>query len=126
MATSCSGGRAAAATGTSSATATPSPPATPAPASRACTEAPRRRRRPGHLPGYVFPEIAARLADASSESDEKTRNKKLADVQKAIWDTRPCLWAFIPNVVLARRTRVHDVRLLQVNSYDLAAVRLEG
>ncbi|GAA2339673.1 ABC transporter substrate-binding protein [Streptomyces cuspidosporus] len=76
--------------------------------------------------GYVFPEIAARLADASAESDEKTRNKKLAAVQKAIWDTRPCLWAFIPNVVLARRTRVKDVRLLQVNSYDLAAVRLEG
>ncbi|SED04305.1 ABC transporter substrate-binding protein [Streptomyces melanosporofaciens] len=76
--------------------------------------------------GYVFPKIAARLADASAETDEKTRNTKLAAVQQQIWDTRPCLWAFVPDVVLARRTRVRDVRLLQLNSYDLAAVRLEG
>ncbi|MFF7651380.1 ABC transporter substrate-binding protein [Streptomyces sp. NPDC007983] len=76
--------------------------------------------------GYVFPEIADRLADASAETDEKTRNAKLAAVQKEIWNTRPCLWAFVPDVVLARRSRVRDVRLLQLNSYDLAAVRLEG
>ncbi|MDP9615164.1 hypothetical protein [Streptomyces demainii] len=76
--------------------------------------------------GYVFPEIAARLADAASETDEKARNEKLAAVQKRIWDTRPCLWAFVPDVVVARRTRVRDVGLLQLNSYDLAAVRLEG
>lgn len=76
--------------------------------------------------GYVFPEITARLAEASSEIDTATRLKRLAAVQKDIWDTRPCLWAFVPDVVTARRTRVRDMRLLPLNSYDLAAVRLEG
>jgi peptide/nickel transport system substrate-binding protein len=76
--------------------------------------------------GYVFPEIAAELTAISAEPDAGRRTQRLAAVQQAIWETRPSLWAFVPDVVLARRERVHDLRLQSNNSYDLAATRLEG
>ncbi|MGD6755968.1 ABC transporter substrate-binding protein [Streptomyces sp. BH105] len=76
--------------------------------------------------GYVFPKIAEGIGDASVEINAKERDRKLADVQQAIWDTWPALWAFVPKTLLARRARVRDVGLLATNSYDLTAVRLEG
>jgi peptide/nickel transport system substrate-binding protein len=87
---------------------------------------PEKERTRDTYQGYVFPEIAAQLADASAEIDPARRNEKLAAAQKAIWGTWPCLWAFVPKAVLARRTRVRDLALAPTNSYDLATVRLEG
>ncbi|MEU6039848.1 ABC transporter substrate-binding protein [Actinomadura sp. NPDC047616] len=87
---------------------------------------PDKERTRDTYQGYVFPEIAAKLADASGETDPEKRDQKLADAQKAIWATWPCLWAFVPNAVLARRVRVRDLALAPTNSYDLASVRLEG
>lgn len=76
--------------------------------------------------GYVLPEITRKLDDAASLIDPHERNSRLAAVQRDIWNTWPALWAFVPDVVTARRSRVHDLNVLPVNSYDLAAVRLEG
>ncbi|MBZ3905966.1 ABC transporter substrate-binding protein [Streptomyces griseiscabiei] len=76
--------------------------------------------------GYVIPRIARRLSAAATESDAATRDRELAAAQHAVWDTWPCLWAFVPKTVLARRTRVDGIGLLPVNSYDLSTVRLEG
>jgi peptide/nickel transport system substrate-binding protein len=50
----------------------------------------------------------------------------LADTQHAIWATWPCLWAFVPDVVLARRERVNGIALQPTNSYDISTVRLEA
>lgn len=75
--------------------------------------------------GYVFPEIADQLGSAAAEIDADRRTQLLTDVQHKIWDTWPCLWAFVPNVVLARRTRVHGIQLAPINSYDLDTVRVE-
>ncbi|WP_326614161.1 ABC transporter substrate-binding protein [Streptomyces scopuliridis] len=76
--------------------------------------------------GYVIPRVEQQLTAASTEVDDAERNKRLAVVQKAIWDTWPSLWAFAPKTLLARRTRVRGLSLLPINSYDLSAVRLEG
>ncbi|NGN67778.1 ABC transporter substrate-binding protein [Streptomyces sp. A7024] len=76
--------------------------------------------------GYVFPKIADGIEEASVEVDDAERQRKLAAVQKAIWDTWPALWGFVPKTLLARRGRVRDVGLLPTNSYDLTAVHLEG
>ncbi|MEV4970401.1 ABC transporter substrate-binding protein [Streptomyces scopuliridis] len=76
--------------------------------------------------GYVIPRVERQLTAASTEVDDTERDKKLAVVQKAIWDTWPSLWAFAPKTLLARRTRVRGLSLLPINSYDLSAVRLEG
>ncbi|MEU1180129.1 ABC transporter substrate-binding protein [Streptomyces sp. NPDC005820] len=76
--------------------------------------------------GYVVPDVQRRLADAATETDAAERDRKLAAVQHAVWDTWPMLWAFAPKTLLARRDRVRDLGLLQLNSYDLSAVRLEG
>ncbi|GAA0527537.1 ABC transporter substrate-binding protein [Saccharopolyspora thermophila] len=76
--------------------------------------------------GYVFPEIAAELTALAAEPDAERRAQRLAAVQHAIWQTWPSLWAFVPDVVLARRERVRDLRLQSNNSYDLATTRLEG
>lgn len=76
--------------------------------------------------GYVVPDVQRRLADAATETDTAVRDRKLAAVQHAVWDTWPSLWAFAPKTMLARRDRVHDLGLLKLNSYDLSAVRLEG
>ncbi|WP_129766424.1 ABC transporter substrate-binding protein [Streptomyces sp. L-9-10] len=76
--------------------------------------------------GYVIPRVERQLTAASTEVDDAERNKRLAAVQKAIWETWPSLWAFAPKTLLARRTRVRGMSLLPINSYDLSAVRLEG
>ncbi|MEU6351883.1 ABC transporter substrate-binding protein [Streptomyces sp. NPDC047072] len=76
--------------------------------------------------GYVVPDVQRWLADAGTETDTAARDRKLAVVQHAVWGTWPSLWAFVPKTMLARRDRVSDLGLLQLNSYDLSAVRLES
>lgn len=76
--------------------------------------------------GYVIPRIERQLSDAATETDAAERDKKLAALQHAVWDTWPSLWAFAPKTLLARRDRVQGLALQPVNSYDLTAVRLEG
>ncbi|MEU6132171.1 ABC transporter substrate-binding protein [Saccharopolyspora sp. NPDC047091] len=71
--------------------------------------------------GYVFPDVAALIERATSEVDGSARQGLLARAQQAVWDTWPCLWAFVPRVVLAQRQRVSGLRLEPTNSYDLAA-----
>jgi peptide/nickel transport system substrate-binding protein len=75
--------------------------------------------------GYVVPEVAELIASAAAEIDPARGTQLVTEAQQAIWDTWPCLWAFVPTVVLARRTRVHGVRLESINSYDLDTVRVE-
>ncbi|MFB4274531.1 ABC transporter substrate-binding protein [Nonomuraea sp. MTCD27] len=74
--------------------------------------------------GYVIPEITDGLVKAQAEVDKTAREKLLADTQKAIWDTWPCLWAFVPKAVIARRTRVEGITLTPANNYDISNVRL--
>ncbi|WP_072806519.1 ABC transporter substrate-binding protein [Rhodococcoides yunnanense] len=76
--------------------------------------------------GYVFPEITQKIELASSEPDPVRRATLLADAQQDIWNTWPCLWSFVPNALLAKRTRVQNVALTPINSYDLGSVRLEA
>ncbi|TLS45289.1 ABC transporter substrate-binding protein [Streptomyces montanus] len=76
--------------------------------------------------GYVIPRIERRLSAAATEVDDAERDRRLAAVQHAVWDTWPSLWAFAPKTLLARRDRVHGLALQPINSYDLTAVRLEG
>lgn len=76
--------------------------------------------------GYVFPEITANIQAASSEPDPTKRAALLDAAQQDIWNTWPCLWSFVPNALLAKRTRVQNVSLTPINSYDLGAVRLEA
>ena len=74
--------------------------------------------------GYMVPEIAAAIARASEEVDETRRTQLLADAQRQIWDTVPCLWSFVPKSVMARRERIQDVTLRPTNSYNLSAATL--
>lgn len=76
--------------------------------------------------GYLFPEITAIITQASEEVDPVRRDELLADAQRRIWDTCPCLWSFVPKAVLGRRTRIDGIDLRPTNSYDLAAVTLNG
>ncbi|WP_128374427.1 ABC transporter substrate-binding protein [Streptomyces cavernae] len=76
--------------------------------------------------GYVVPRVQRQLSAAATEADARERDRQLAAVQHAIWDTWPSLWAFAPKTLLARRDRVHDLNLLRLNAYDLSTVRLEG
>jgi peptide/nickel transport system substrate-binding protein len=86
---------------------------------------PEKERTRDTYQGYVVPAVADQIASAAAEVDADRRTQLLADVQHAIWDTWPCLWAFVPNVVLARRSRVGGIRLESINSYDLDTVRVE-
>ncbi|MGD6742128.1 ABC transporter substrate-binding protein [Streptomyces sp. BH106] len=76
--------------------------------------------------GYVKPHIERQLSDAAEETDAKKRARKLNAAQRAVWDTWPCLWSFVPKTVQARRDRVTDLELAPLNCYDLSTVRLEG
>ncbi|MFE2944122.1 ABC transporter substrate-binding protein [Streptomyces sp. NPDC059255] len=76
--------------------------------------------------GYIVPHVEKQLTAASTQVDDTERNRQLAVVQKAVWETWPSLWAFAPKTLLARRARVRGLSLLPINSYDLSAVRLEG
>jgi peptide/nickel transport system substrate-binding protein len=86
---------------------------------------PEKERARDTYQGYVMPAIAEGLATAGAEIDADRRTKLLTAVQQSIWDTWPCMWAFVPNVVLARRTRVQGIQLEPINSYDLDTVRVE-
>lgn len=75
--------------------------------------------------GYVYDDIAAAIGRASAETDDERRAALLEELQRAVWDTWPSMWAFGQDVLLAHRSRVSGVDLLAINSYDLADVRLE-
>jgi peptide/nickel transport system substrate-binding protein len=85
---------------------------------------PAKERTRDTYQGYVVPEVARTLDAASAETDPARREAVLADAQQKIWDTWPCLWAFVPDVVQARRQRVSGIELLPTNSYDLSTVTL--
>lgn len=76
--------------------------------------------------GYVFPDITAKIEAASAEPDPARRTTLLNEAQVDIWNTWPCLWSFVPNALLAKRTRVSNVELTPINSYDLGNVALEA
>lgn len=76
--------------------------------------------------GFVFPAITEQILKATSETDEGAREKILTQAQNDIWAQWPCMWAFIPNAVLARRERVEGIDLRAINSYDLASVKVSG
>lgn len=76
--------------------------------------------------GYLFPDITAVITQASEEIDPTRRDALLADAQRRIWDTCPMLWSFVPKAVLGRRTRIDGIDLRPTNSYDLAAVTMNG
>jgi peptide/nickel transport system substrate-binding protein len=72
--------------------------------------------------GYVVPKVANLLSAAAAESDEAKRNATLKQAQQAIWDTWPCMWAFVQNNNLAHRDRVQGINLLPTNFYDISTV----
>lgn len=76
--------------------------------------------------GYVIPRIERQLSAAATEVNDAERDRRLAAVQRAVWETWPSLWAFAPKTLLARRDRVQGLALQAINSYDLTAIRLEG
>ncbi len=90
--------------------------------------APRRRKPPATpTTAMSFPEVADLIQRGAAEVDRSAREPLLAAAQQAIWDTWPCLWAFVPKSVLARRNRVQRrVSLAPTNSYDLVDVAAGG
>lgn len=76
--------------------------------------------------GYVYPEITRVISQASAEANAATRTALLKKAQQMVWDTYPCIWAFVQNNVLAYRTGVRNLDLLGINSYDIAAVSVGG
>lgn len=74
--------------------------------------------------GYVFPEIQQVITAAGTEVDPTRRQSLLAEAQDAVWETWPCMWAFVPNAVLARRDRVSDLVLKPSNSFELSSTKL--
>jgi peptide/nickel transport system substrate-binding protein len=74
--------------------------------------------------GYVFPDVEQAIADASAEIDPTRRQELLDRAQDMVWDTWPCMWAFVPNAVLARRNRVTGLELQATNSFQLASTKL--
>lgn len=75
--------------------------------------------------GFVYDDIASGITAAAAETDDQRRSTLLQDVQQSIWDLWPAMWAFTQDVLLAHRDTVSGLDLLPINSYDLAAVRLE-
>ena len=76
--------------------------------------------------GFVAPDVVALLDQASGEADEGKRNALLAQAQKKIWALWPAMWAWTPDVVLAKRKRVTALDLSPANSYDLSKVKVSG
>jgi ABC-type transport system substrate-binding protein len=74
--------------------------------------------------GYVFPDVQRVIDAAGTEVDPTRRQQLLGQAQDAVWATWPCMWAFVPNAVLARRNRVTGLALKPTNSFDLASTRL--
>lgn len=75
--------------------------------------------------GFVFPEVADLIHQATSTGDEEERNALLAQAQQKAWDLTPSLWGFVPKVLLARRSHVQGLALSPINSYDLSSVSLK-
>jgi peptide/nickel transport system substrate-binding protein len=76
--------------------------------------------------GFVAPDVTALLDQASGEADEAKRNALLAEAQRKVWALWPAMWAWTPDVVLAKRKRVTKLDLSPANSYDLARVQVSG
>jgi peptide/nickel transport system substrate-binding protein len=76
--------------------------------------------------GYVFPDVERAISEASAEVDPARRQALLDRAQDMVWDTWPCMWAFVPKAVLARRSRVRDLELQPTNSFVLSSTRLVG
>jgi ABC-type transport system substrate-binding protein len=76
--------------------------------------------------GFVVPEISTLISTANGTADASARDSLLAEAQQKIWDLYPCMWAFVPKAVLARRSEVENVGLRAINSYDLSAVTLSS
>ncbi|QFU88606.1 ABC transporter substrate-binding protein [Amycolatopsis sp. YIM 10] len=87
---------------------------------------PEREQTRDTYQGYVNTEVIALLEQAYAEVDAPKRQEVTARVQQVIWDSWPCMWAFVPNSLLAYRTRVADVALEATNSYDLSRIALEA
>ena len=85
---------------------------------------PAREKTRDSYHGYIYPKIAAQIAEATRTSDEAKRASILEQAQKDIWATWPAMWAFGPNNALAHRKRVSGIDLRPSNSYDLAGVRV--
>jgi peptide/nickel transport system substrate-binding protein len=73
--------------------------------------------------GYVYPDIARQIDDASQTEDAADRAAILQRAQEDIWATWPTMWAFTQNNALAHRQGVQGIVLRPNNSYDLGAVR---
>jgi ABC-type transport system substrate-binding protein len=76
--------------------------------------------------GFVFPEVTTLLDQASAEPDQAKHDALLKQAQERIWALWPAMWAWSPDVVLARRKRVTDLTLSPANFYDLAKVKVSG
>ncbi len=76
--------------------------------------------------GYVFPDVQQVISAAGTEVDPTRRQQLLDQAQDAVWDTWPCMWAFVPNAVLARRNRVANLALKPTNSFELASTKLRA
>jgi len=74
--------------------------------------------------GYFQQDITDTLTQAGAESDRTKRLELLKKAQQDIWATWPCMWAFATKNLLAKRTRVKDLDLIAINSYDLASVTI--
>jgi ABC-type transport system substrate-binding protein len=72
--------------------------------------------------GFVVPAISDLLDKAGSTADEAQRNTILGQAQQQIWAQWPALWAWTPNNVLAKRSRVQGLNLRATNAYNLASV----
>ncbi|MFD0654780.1 twin-arginine translocation signal domain-containing protein [Streptomyces malaysiensis subsp. malaysiensis] len=87
---------------------------------------PERERTRDTYQGYINREVLTLLDKAYAEVDAERRQKTTARIQHVVWDSWPSMWAFVPNSVLAYRTRVADVSLEATNSYQLARIGLEA
>lgn len=76
--------------------------------------------------GFVFPDITALLDKAAAEADTAKRDGQLKEAQEKIWAQWPAMWAWTPNNVLAKRTRVSGLKLRATNSYDIGSVAVTG
>ncbi|AOS61024.1 ABC transporter substrate-binding protein [Actinoalloteichus hymeniacidonis] len=87
---------------------------------------PEREQTRDTYQGYVNTEVVAKLDEAYAEVDPDRRQEITAEIQQIVWDSWPSMWAFVPNSVLAYRTRVTGVSLEATNSYQLEHIGLEA
>ena len=89
-------------------------------------ETPEKEQSPDTSLGYVFPDVEQAIPAAPAEVDPTRRQELLDRAQDMVWNTWPCMWAFVPKAVLARRTRVQNLELKSTNSFDLSTTTLAG